>query len=121
MDFVPDVDPGVRKALVRNHEAILGKYLFDGTLLYNVRRLNDVSLLWCSCLGGFELNFERFLQPLEVFSTRRSDEANPVKITFRLVGEVRKEDHMYTVVSVDRHPAALEKNETSHLRERDSN
>ncbi len=40
VDFSPEVDhQGVRKALVRNHEALLGKYVFDGTLLYNTNRL----------------------------------------------------------------------------------
>jgi aubergine-like protein len=43
VDFVPDVDHiGARKALIRVHEAILGKYLFDGTLLYNITRLPQV-------------------------------------------------------------------------------
>lgn len=45
VDFVPDVDHiGARKALIRVHEAQLGKYLFDGTLLYNITRLPQVSL-----------------------------------------------------------------------------
>ena len=45
VDFVPDnIDhTGVRKALVHVHEAILGKYLFDGTLLYNITRLPQVN------------------------------------------------------------------------------
>lgn len=43
VDFAPEVDHmGVRKALVRVHEQALGKYLFDGTLLYNVRQLPQV-------------------------------------------------------------------------------
>ena len=43
VDFTPDVDHiGVRKALIRVHENVLGKYLFDGTLLYNVTRLPQV-------------------------------------------------------------------------------
>lgn len=47
VDFTPDVDHmGVRKALVRNHEAKLGKYLFDGTLLYNTTRLDEVILYY---------------------------------------------------------------------------
>lgn len=45
VDFTPDVDHiGARKALIRVHEAILGKYLFDGTLLYNISRLPQVNL-----------------------------------------------------------------------------
>lgn len=44
VDFTPEVDhPGVRKALVRVHEPTLGKYIFDGTLLYNTIRLTQVS------------------------------------------------------------------------------
>lgn len=43
VDFNPDIDHmGVRKALVRAHEPTLGKYLFDGTLLYNIVRLPQV-------------------------------------------------------------------------------
>lgn len=43
VDFLPDIDHiGVRKSLLRNHEAALGKYLFDGTLLYNITRLPQV-------------------------------------------------------------------------------
>ena len=34
----------MRKALVRVHEQTLGKYLFDGTLLYNVRQLAQVEI-----------------------------------------------------------------------------
>lgn len=43
VDFSPEIDHmGVRKALVRTHEDQLGKYLFDGTLLYNTIRLHQV-------------------------------------------------------------------------------
>lgn len=50
VDFSPDVDHmGVRKALVRVHEAVLGKYLFDGTLLYNIVRLPQVRSLIFTC------------------------------------------------------------------------
>ncbi|KAI9556445.1 Aubergine/Piwi-like protein copy E [Daphnia sinensis] len=77
VDFTPDVDhPGVRKALVRVHEPTLGKYMFDGTLLYNTIRL---------------------AQPLELVSRRNSD-GSDVKITFRLVGEIQKEDAIYSTV-----------------------
>ena len=45
VDFAPELDHmGVRKAMVRQHEQQLGKYLFDGTLLYNVVRLPQVSI-----------------------------------------------------------------------------
>jgi hypothetical protein len=51
VDFVPDIDHmGVRKALVRQHESKIGKYIFDGTLLYCVKRVAQVklplSILW---------------------------------------------------------------------------
>ena len=40
VDFSPEIEhQGVRKALVRVHEGLLGKYVFDGTLLYNTNRL----------------------------------------------------------------------------------
>jgi len=77
VDFTPDVDHiGVRKALIRVHENVLGKYLFDGTLLYNVTRLP---------------------QPLELHSKRVSD-GSDVMVSFRLVGEIHKEDATYTSV-----------------------
>ena len=45
VDFVPDIDHmGVRKALVRQHESKIGKYIFDGTLLYCVKRMAEVRL-----------------------------------------------------------------------------
>lgn len=44
VDFTPEIDhPGVKKALIRVHEKTLGKYVFDGTLLYNTTRLAQVS------------------------------------------------------------------------------
>lgn len=47
VDFTPDVDHiGARKALIRVHEATLGKYLFDGTLLYNINRLPQVIFIF---------------------------------------------------------------------------
>lgn len=45
VDFTPEIDhPGVKKALIRVHERTLGKYVFDGTLLYNTTRLAQVKL-----------------------------------------------------------------------------
>ncbi|KAK4016032.1 hypothetical protein OUZ56_030995 [Daphnia magna] len=77
VDFTPEVDhPGVKKALIRVHEQTLGKYIFDGTLLYNTTRL---------------------AQPLELASRRISD-GSDVKITFRLVGEIQKDDPVYSAV-----------------------
>ncbi len=44
VDFTPEIDhPGVKKALIRVHERTLGKYVFDGTLLYNTTRLAQVN------------------------------------------------------------------------------
>ena len=46
VDFVPDVDHiGVRKALIRVHVTILGRYLFDGTLLNNITRLAQINFI----------------------------------------------------------------------------
>ena len=43
VDFTPEIEhPGVQKALVRVHEPIIGKYIFDGTLLYNTKKLPQV-------------------------------------------------------------------------------
>lgn len=45
MDFAPDEEQTIiRKALLRNHKATLGGYIFDGTLLFSsVRFPQDVS------------------------------------------------------------------------------
>lgn len=44
VDFKPDIEhTGVKKALIRVHENSLGKYVFDGTLLYAVKRLPQVT------------------------------------------------------------------------------
>jgi aubergine-like protein len=45
VDFAPDEEQTiVRKALLRNHRATLGGYIFDGTLLFSsVRFPQDVS------------------------------------------------------------------------------
>lgn len=44
VDFIPEIHhPGVRKAMLRVHEEMLGKYVFDGTLLYNTKRLPQVN------------------------------------------------------------------------------
>ena len=43
VDFTPEIaqeQNWIRKILVRNHKATLGKYIFDGTLLHGVVRLN---------------------------------------------------------------------------------
>ena len=44
VDFTPDIDhTGVRKAMLKQLEAKIGKYIFDGTLLYCTKRLPEVS------------------------------------------------------------------------------
>lgn len=45
VDFAPEEDrTGMRKALLRNHQAVLGGYIFDGTVMYTSHRLTqDVS------------------------------------------------------------------------------
>jgi len=45
VDFAPDEENHfIRKALLRNHRATLGGYLFDGTMLFcSVRLRQDVS------------------------------------------------------------------------------
>ena len=44
VDFVPDIDHiGVRKGLLRQHERTIGKYVFDGTLIYSATRLKEVN------------------------------------------------------------------------------
>ncbi len=40
------------------------------------------------------------MKPLEVFSNRLSDNI-PIKINFRFVGEIHKEDPTYTSVIID--------------------
>jgi len=43
VDFVPDLDhTGLRKKLLSEHAATLGKYMFDGTLLYGIKRHPEV-------------------------------------------------------------------------------
>lgn len=77
VDFTPDIDHGgVRNALVRVHQNTLGRYVFDGTLLYCIARLP---------------------QPMELVSRRFSDSSD-VRITFRLVGEIQKDDVTNTTV-----------------------
>ena len=71
VDFSPEIDhTGLKQTLLRNHESLLGKYIFDGTLLYGTTR---------------------FPQPMELFTSRRNDDTR-IAIRLRLVGEVKKED-----------------------------
>ena len=78
VDFTPEVDhPGVKRALIRVHLATLGKYIFDGTLLYNTIRLP---------------------QPLELLSRRTSD-GSDVRITLNFTNEIQAGDPVYVSVS----------------------
>ena len=46
VDFAPSIEHmGIRRALVRNHENVLGKYIFDGMQLYTITRLRQVCFL----------------------------------------------------------------------------
>lgn len=47
VDFLPEIEHnGVKKALVRVHENIIGKYVFDGTLLYAKTSLKTVLYIY---------------------------------------------------------------------------
>jgi aubergine-like protein len=45
VDFAPEEDrTRIRKALLRTHQAVIGSYIFDGTVMYTSHRLpQDVS------------------------------------------------------------------------------
>lgn len=47
VDFLPEEDhTGIRKALLRDHKASLGGYIFDGSLLFTSNKLHpDVSII----------------------------------------------------------------------------
>ncbi|XP_033230156.1 piwi-like protein Siwi isoform X2 [Belonocnema kinseyi] len=78
VDFAPDEERTVvRKGLLRLHRAAIGAYIFDGTVMYTSSKLVMAKD-----------------QPMEVFSTRQSDQSQ-IRITIRLVGELRKGDHHY--------------------------
>ncbi|XP_033230969.1 piwi-like protein Siwi isoform X2 [Belonocnema kinseyi] len=74
VDFSPDEERTVvRKGLLRFHHPSIGPYIFDGTVMYS----------------------NSLLAPnLEFFSTRLSDNQQ-IRITIRMVGELRKGDHHY--------------------------
>lgn len=41
VDFAPEEDrTPIRKGLLRNHKAVLGGYIFDGTMMFTSHRLN---------------------------------------------------------------------------------
>ncbi|XP_017884838.1 piwi-like protein Siwi [Ceratina calcarata] len=77
VDFEPAEERTVvRKGLVRLHKASLTSYVFDGTVLYTTTRLPA---------------------SLELISKRQSDNET-IKISIRLVGELRKGDPHYIQV-----------------------
>ncbi|KAF9809749.1 hypothetical protein SFRURICE_000230 [Spodoptera frugiperda] len=75
VDFSPDEDStAVRKALMRIHAKTFGGYLFDGTVLYTVKRLRP--------------------DPLELFSIRSNDEQR-MRILIKLTCDVAPGDYHY--------------------------
>lgn len=77
VDMSPEVDfMPVRRSLLRVHEKLLGRYVFDGTLLHTTNRLRQ----------------------LEFHSTRNSDQAD-ITITLRLVGEIENGNPVYNSVN----------------------
>ncbi|KAL0880899.1 hypothetical protein ABMA27_002071 [Loxostege sticticalis] len=74
-----DIDPeedstGVRKALLRVHANTFGGYLFDGTVLYTVKRLHP--------------------DPMELYSDRKTD-GQRMRILIKLVHDVSPGDYHY--------------------------
>lgn len=77
VDMAPEIDhTGRRKGLLRVHVAKLGRYVFDGTMLFSTRPV---------CAPG---------QPLTLTSTSDSDQ-QIVTITVKLVGTVDPCDYHY--------------------------
>lgn len=75
VDFSPEEDnTGVRKGLLRIHAKTLGGYIFDGSVLYTVQRLNP--------------------EPLELYSDRTSDNAR-MRILIKLTCQVSPGDYHY--------------------------
>lgn len=74
VDFSPEEDrTAVRKGLLRLHKETVGAYVFDGTVLYTSKRIQD---------------------NLELYSVRLSDDTK-IRITIRLVGDMVKGDQHY--------------------------
>jgi aubergine len=74
VDYIPVLDDTrLQKALLREHEKTIGKYIFTGTEMFTPARLP---------------------QPYELTSRRRSDD-EPIRIIIRLVKEVHPADDMY--------------------------
>ncbi|XP_028164126.1 piwi-like protein Siwi [Ostrinia furnacalis] len=78
VDFDPEEDStGVRKALVRVHANTFGGYLFDGTVLYTVKRLHP--------------------DPMELYSDRKTD-GQRMRVLIKLVHDVSPGDYHYIQV-----------------------
>ncbi|XP_076749103.1 aubergine [Xylocopa sonorina] len=74
VDFAPEEDRTmVRKGLLKLHRQNLGAYVFDGTVMYSSRHIPE---------------------QLELWSIRQSDEAK-IRITIRLVGDMKRGDQHY--------------------------
>nr|CAD7199655.1 unnamed protein product [Timema douglasi] len=75
VDFAPEEDrTGIRKAMLRDHKKVIGGFIFDGTMMFTSHRLNP--------------------DPMELFSTRQSDEAQ-IRITIKLVADLTQGDSHY--------------------------
>ncbi|XP_030029276.2 piwi-like protein Siwi [Manduca sexta] len=75
VDISPEEDStGVRKSLLRIHAKTLGGYLFDGTVLYTVKRLHP--------------------DPLELYSDRKND-GERMRILIKLTCDVSPGDYHY--------------------------
>ncbi|KAF3427934.1 hypothetical protein E2986_02003 [Frieseomelitta varia] len=73
VDFAPDEErTAVRKGLLKPHRGQLDSFVFDGTILYSRTRMAD----------------------MEFWSQRQSDNTN-VRITIRLVGDMKRGDPHY--------------------------
>jgi hypothetical protein len=73
VDFAPDEEiTHVRKALLRNHKATLGGYIFDGTLLFtSVRLPQDVSkfhIYFSSIISSEIMSLVLLASPLDLVS-----------------------------------------------------
>lgn len=74
VDFAPEEDRTVvRKGMLRQHKESIGAYVFDGTVMYTSRRLPD---------------------EMEFWSQRQSDNEK-IRISIRLVGDLKKGDPQY--------------------------
>ncbi|CAH2076435.1 unnamed protein product, partial [Iphiclides podalirius] len=78
VDISPDEDStAVRKGLLKIHSKILGGYLFDGTVLYTIKRLHP--------------------EPLELYSDRKTD-GERMRILIKLTCDVTPGDYHYIQV-----------------------